>query len=85
MVADRRRIVPRKSTLLNWALEKLWRNVSGLYDEEGRPWWGKFVGIAMKSKTIATAPAGTLERFSTKCCFLLFFTYFNRKTHLQVV
>lgn len=62
MVADSRRVVPRKSTLLNCALEKLWRNVSGLNDDGERPWCGKFVGIATSSKMIDTTPAGTLQR-----------------------
>ena len=62
MVAESRRVVPRKSTLLNCALEKLWRNVSGLTDDGERAWWGKFVGITISSKMIDTTPAGTLRR-----------------------
>ena len=36
--------------------------MSGFNDDGERPWWGKFVGIAISSKMIDNTPTGTLRR-----------------------
>lgn len=52
--------MPKKSTLRVCSCEKLCLSVSGVYNDPGSPWWGKFVGMVTSNKSAAINPTKQL-------------------------
>jgi len=77
---------PKKSTLSRDFLEKSCFILGVWY--EGRPWFGKFIGMAIRMPASTSAPAGMLGAMVSvqiwKTSYIPgLLTYFSRKTHRQ--